>query len=132
VPLLPGRIVKTLYKKTISRILAVPSAERDFWNGYLDEIFATRLTKADLLSHFRTGRDTLNKYAFDRPGTTRWDGDVLIIGGALDPASTETDRNKLADFYPHARVCVIPGTGHTVGIQKPDEYAAIVRAFFDT
>ena len=128
-PLLPENTIKTIYKKSLVRILSIPDHQRAFWKDYLDEIFDLYLCKADVLSHFRTGADTLDKYAFgiQQP----WPGDVLVIGGENDPVSSDADRRGMIDHYPNARMNVIPSAGHTPVMEKPDEYLAAVRAFFD-
>lgn len=130
-PVLPGRIIKNIYKKSISQILSVPESQRDFWQEYLDQIFEERLSKADILSHFRTGKDTLKKYGYDRAGAIPWQGEVLAIGGENDPVSTETDRNKIVAFYPNARLEIVSGAGHDIVLSKPNEYVASIQAFFD-
>jgi pimeloyl-ACP methyl ester carboxylesterase len=130
-PFLPGRIMKNIYKKSISQILSVSESQRDFWQAYLDQIFEERLSKADVLSHFRTGKDTLKKYGYDRADADPWPGEVLVIGGENDPVSTETDRKKIVAFYPNARLEIVSGAGHAIVLSKPDEYAASIKAFFD-
>jgi pimeloyl-ACP methyl ester carboxylesterase len=128
-PLLPERAIKAVYKKSLLQILSIPDAQRDFWVAYLDEIFDLQLTNADVLSHFRTGADTLEKYAFGMADP--WPGEVLVIGGENDPVSSEDDRNKIVAYYPRARLSIVSGAGHTVAMQKPGEYAQIVNGFFE-
>lgn len=129
VPLLPGGMVKTIYKKSISQILSIPADRQDFWREYLDRIFDVRLSKADVLSHFRTGADALDKYAF---GTNEpWAGPILIIGGENDPVSSDEDRGKIAAYYPNTSLSIVGGAGHTIAMEKPEEYGEIVRRFFD-
>ena len=128
-PLLPEKTIKTVYKKSIGEILSMPDHRRAFWNGYLDEIFDARLSKADVLGHFRTGADTLDKYAFGM--RQPWPGDVLVIGGENDPVSSDADRRGMIEHYPNVSMEIIPDAGHTVVMEKPGEYLAAVRAFFE-
>jgi len=130
-PMLPDRMVKNIYKKSIFQILSVPDSKRDFWQAYLDQIFEDRLSKADVLSHFRTGEDTLRKYGYDRVGTDHWSGEVLVIGGENDPVSSETDRNKMVAFYPNTRLEIVSDAEHAIVLSKPNEYVASIKAFFD-
>ena len=128
---LPERLVMDWWRRSLLAILSVPAAERDFWTTYVRELASQRLTKADVLSHFLTGRDALARYGFDRQSAVPWGGDVLIIGGEKDPVSDAGDRRAMAAFYPRARVQVIPGAGHTVAMTDPAEYAAAVTAFLE-
>lgn len=130
-PILSDRTVKNFYKKSIFQVLSVPDSQRDFWRTYLDQIFEDGLSKADVLSHFRTGEDTLKKYGYDRVGANPWSGEVLVIGGEDDPVSSETDRNKMVAFYPNTRLEIVSGAGHAIVLSKPNEYVASIKAFFD-
>jgi pimeloyl-ACP methyl ester carboxylesterase len=128
-PLLPENIIKSVYKKSLFQILSVPDHRLNFWKTYLDHIFDQRLTKADVLSHFRTGADTLEKYAFgiNQP----WPGKVLVIGGENDPVSSDEDRSKILTYYTNAHLKIIREAGHTIAMEKPDEYEKIIRSFID-
>ena len=130
VPLLPEQAARNAYKSLVGQALSVPGRDRAFWKAYLNEVFATRLTKAHVLSHFRTGQDSLQNYGFDKPGTPRWPGPVLIIRGDRDRASTAADLRALARFYPKAQTHVIAGAGHPALMEKPAEYVDVVRGFF--
>jgi pimeloyl-ACP methyl ester carboxylesterase len=128
-PLLPEKTVLALYKKSLLGILSMPDERRAFWQAYLDHIFETRLAKGDVLSHFRTGADALAKYAYGKRDP--WPGEVLVLGGEKDAVSSERDRAQVLDYYPNARLAVLPGAGHTPAMEKPGEFAAAVREFFD-
>jgi len=130
-PMLPNRMVKNLYKKSILQILSVPESKQGFWKAYLDEIFEDRLSKADVLSHFRTGEDSLKKYGYNRAGIYHWSREVLVIGGEDDPVSSEEDRNTIIAFYPNTTLEVVSYAGHAVVLSQPDEYLARVKGFFD-
>jgi pimeloyl-ACP methyl ester carboxylesterase len=127
--LLPESTIKSVYKKSISHVLSVPDSRRDFWQAYLDYLFDVRLTKADVLSHFRTGADTLAKYAYGMRAP--WPRDILVLGGENDPVSSDQDRTEIIEYYPNANLSIISGAGHTVAMDKPDEFARHTRAFFD-
>jgi pimeloyl-ACP methyl ester carboxylesterase len=128
-PLLPEKTVKNVYKKSISQVLSIPGDRRDFWQAYLDHLFDERLTKADVLSHFRTGEDTLDKYAYGMQDP--WPGDVLVLGGENDPVSSDQDRSEIVAYYPNTTLKVIGGAGHTIAMQRPDEFAKSIKSFFD-
>jgi pimeloyl-ACP methyl ester carboxylesterase len=129
IPLLPKEMATNLYKNMIGQVMDIPKIQMAFWETYLSELFSKRLTKADVISHFRTGKDAIQKYGYDKPGVEAWSSEVLILGGEKDPVSTESDRKVMAAFYPHSKVYVIQGTGHTPAISEPDKYAEIVNHF---
>ncbi|MCP4541122.1 MAG: alpha/beta hydrolase [Chloroflexi bacterium] len=129
IPLLPKNTIKTVYKKSVLKILSIPDHQQAFWKDYLDHIFDVHLSKADVLSHFRTGADTLDKYAFGMKNP--WPGDVLVIGGENDPVSSDADRRGIIAYYPNISLNIIPGAGHAIAMEKPDEYLASIKAFID-
>lgn len=129
---LPERLLKGLWLRTLRPLISVPPAETAFWQTYLADLFEHRLTKADVLSHFRVATDAFKKYGYTLRAPERWPGPTLTIGGAKDPASTQSDRQQIAEFYPQAQMYVIPNAGHTVGMDKPEEYATAVREFFES
>ncbi|MBN1536368.1 MAG: alpha/beta hydrolase, partial [Anaerolineales bacterium] len=129
IPILPEKIVKNIYKKSLWQVLSIPETDLPFWKPFLDEIFDNRLTKDDVLSHFRTGADTLRKYGVGMQEP--WRGEVLVIGGDKDPVSTDGDRRAMLNYYPQAKLIVIQGAGHTMAMHKPGEFIKHIRQFFD-
>lgn len=129
IPALPEGAVKNLYKKSLLQVLSIPEERQSFWKAFLDETFDKRLTKDDVLSHFRTGADTITKYAFGMQNP--WCGAALVIGGDKDPVSTDGDRRAMLEYYPHAKLKVIQGAGHTLAMQKPDIFLKAVIEFFN-
>lgn len=127
-PLLPENLIKNLYKKSLFQILSISDDRLDFWKEYLDHIFDQNLTKTDVLGHFRTGADTLERYAYGM--NQPWPGEVLVIGGENDPVSSEDDRNKISAYYPSTELKMILGAGHTIAMEKPDKYVKTIRDFF--
>ncbi len=126
---LPERWLLGIYKRALSSILSVATDEREFWQAYLDEIFARPGSKAEVLSTYLTTEDALSTYGLPAGQPSDWTGAVLIIGGTGDRASTEADRRRLNALYPQARVILIAEGGHTVALRKPKEYAAAVKEF---
>lgn len=127
IPILPEKTVKSIYKNSLRRVISIPEESQSFWRSYLDEIFNKRLSKGDVLSHFRTGADTLKKYAFGM--NEPWTGNVLVIGGEKDPVSTDGDRKAILEYYPHVKLKVIQGAGHTIAMQKPGEFFECIQKF---
>jgi hypothetical protein len=126
---LPDGFVQRLYKESLSKVVVVQESESLFWKVYIKEICFKRLTKLDVISHFHTSEDAIRKYAFDRSDVKPYQGNILILAGEKDPVSTESDWNAMARFYPHSRIKIIPGAGHTAGMSDPKKYAKIVNEF---
>ena len=55
---------------------------------------------------------------------------VLVVVGSEDGPSLHAC-HALAAAMPHARLVVVPGAGHVVNLQKPDEVSALMREFLD-
>jgi pimeloyl-ACP methyl ester carboxylesterase len=127
--LLPPKLALGLYKAMLGKVISVPPDQRLFWNAYLDDLFAHRLGKGDVLSHLRTGQDTVRKYRLQPGQRSSWQGPTLVIGGEKDPASTASDRHGLMQAYRQAELHVVAGAGHTPAMQRPQEYAARVKEF---
>jgi len=127
--LFPERLLLRSYERVLFPVLSVPASDRGFWKAYLDWLFDGRLTKGDVLSHFRTLDDAVRKYAFAAGERSAWGGETLIIGAEDDVASTDEDRSAMLQIYPQAQVHLIAGGGHTAAMSEPEKYAAAVMAF---
>jgi pimeloyl-ACP methyl ester carboxylesterase len=55
---------------------------------------------------------------------------TLVVVGS-DDAPSRRASEALAAVVPHARLVVVPGAGHVVNLQKPDEVSAALREFLD-
>lgn len=53
---------------------------------------------------------------------------VLLIAGELDAKFTVLAR-YMAQALPHAQLCIVPGAGHAVHLERPQEFDALVRNF---
>jgi pimeloyl-ACP methyl ester carboxylesterase len=127
--LLPEAVVMRLFKRILTPLLTVSEPERAFWNAYLDELFAERLTKADLLSHLHTTRDAQVSYVHREGARSDWHGDALVVWGENDHLRTERARRGMLAIYPQAQIEVIAGTGHVAALSEPAKYAALVKEF---
>jgi 2-succinyl-6-hydroxy-2,4-cyclohexadiene-1-carboxylate synthase len=54
---------------------------------------------------------------------------TLLVAGALDAKFAAIAREMAAAAGPAARVALVPGAGHAVHLERPDETAALVEAF---
>jgi 2-succinyl-6-hydroxy-2,4-cyclohexadiene-1-carboxylate synthase len=55
---------------------------------------------------------------------------TLLIAGALDEKYCQIGR-AMAGAMPRARLAVVPGAGHTVHLEQPDEFVRLVVGFTD-
>jgi len=58
-------------------------------------------------------------------------GPVLFIKGGDSDYIRNRYREKVSALFPHARLRVIPGTGHWLHAEKPDVFAALCERFLD-
>jgi pimeloyl-ACP methyl ester carboxylesterase len=65
-----------------------------------------------------------------RPALARLALPALVIVGAEDRGSLEPSR-ELARTLPNARLVVVPGAGHVVNLQKPEEFNAALLEFLE-
>jgi pimeloyl-ACP methyl ester carboxylesterase len=129
-PHLPERMLMNALRHALVPLVTAQERERGFWRAFVNDIFSGYLTKADILSHFRTGADTIRKgYLFNYGDVSTWPGEVLVIVGEHDPAVSESDLERFEAIYPRIRIEVIGGAGHTVGLANPARYAALVDGF---
>jgi len=129
--LLPGKLPQRVFLKGILAVLALPDSERAFWHAYLTDMVLNSLTRADILSLYRTSLDAFRRYAYAEGQTSDWPGQVLVIGSENDPTNPQGDWDRMLALYAHAQSCVILGGGHTVAMSRSEEYAAAVKEFLD-
>jgi pimeloyl-ACP methyl ester carboxylesterase len=65
----------------------------------------------------------------DLPG--RFEGPTLILSGAASDYVRSEHRPAIKALFPQARFAKIPGAGHWLHADRPREFEAAVRAFFD-
>lgn len=56
--------------------------------------------------------------------------ETLLIWGDLDTATPITDAKLMEERIPDAGLAVIPGTGHFCFLEKPGQFAGIMRSYF--
>ena len=56
-------------------------------------------------------------------------GDALFVAGQYDEARPATVA-RFAEGVPQAELAIIPGAGHALFADRPDETLAVLRAFF--
>jgi 3-oxoadipate enol-lactonase len=65
-------------------------------------------------------------YTLDLP---RIHARTLVIAGALDAGTPPAMSQAIAERIPGAQLAVIPGAAHLSAVEKPAEFAALVRGF---
>jgi 2-succinyl-6-hydroxy-2,4-cyclohexadiene-1-carboxylate synthase len=84
-------------------------------------------TPAGLASALRRLGSGTQEPLWDRLGQLR--APALLVAGELDPKFAGIAREMAAAIGPTARVAVVPGAGHAVHLERPDETAALVEEF---
>ncbi len=56
---------------------------------------------------------------------------ALVLVGELDALTPLAFSQTLASGIPGAELAVIPGAGHLTALERPDEFAAVVRGFLE-
>jgi pimeloyl-ACP methyl ester carboxylesterase len=128
---LPEGLVRWGTGRNWRRWFKAPPEQRAFWWGLLDELLATRLTKADLVQALAEMLDYATRYRFTSQDLADWPGRVLLIESAHDEAFSPAARAALRALYPQAHVRTFAGGGHAVMVTDPTEYVAAVRAFLE-
>lgn len=64
-----------------------------------------------------------------RPALAGIDLPALVIHGSADPICPPGAGRALAEGIPGARLALLPGAGHAPHLTRPDEVAALLRAF---
>jgi deazaflavin-dependent oxidoreductase (nitroreductase family) len=128
--LLPEGVVRRATGWNWRRWFVVPPEEQKFWYGLLDEVLATRLSKADLVSALEEMLD-FSRYRFGPSDLAGWPGRILVIESEHDQAFSPQARAALRALYPRASVRTFAGSGHAVMVTQPAEYIAAVRSFLE-
>jgi pimeloyl-ACP methyl ester carboxylesterase len=58
-------------------------------------------------------------------------GPVLMLAGGLSDYVKPEHRAEIKRLFPNAKFAKIPGAGHWLHADKPREFEAILRSFFD-
>ncbi|MEM6589836.1 MAG: alpha/beta fold hydrolase [Pseudomonadota bacterium] len=60
---------------------------------------------------------------------TTYDGEVLMLSGAVSDYVQPEHRSKIKSLFPKARFAKIPGAGHWLHAEKPREFEQNIRAW---
>jgi pimeloyl-ACP methyl ester carboxylesterase len=62
-------------------------------------------------------------------GTLRYEGPTLFVGGSKSDYVTPEAEPAIRRHFPTAEVRMVPGVGHWLHAERPDEFAQIVETF---
>jgi pimeloyl-ACP methyl ester carboxylesterase len=124
---IPWSVLRGLLCKSIIKLLNAPAAELPFWRDYTADLFATRLTKADVMANLRIQLEYHLRYRF-APGDLQTR--VFVIESDNDIFNAER-RKALRDTYPQAPVYTFHGAGHAPAFSRPEEYLDVLGRYLD-
>jgi pimeloyl-ACP methyl ester carboxylesterase len=127
---IPWPLLRVLLAKSIIKLLGAPAAELPFWRGYGKELFATHLTKADVMANLRIQYEYHLRYRFTPLDLAAWPGKIFVMESDNDIFNAER-RQALRDTYPQAPVYTFHGAGHGPAFSRPVEYLAVLDRFLE-
>jgi len=126
----PWSVATSLLRKPLIKVVDPAGEAPTFWAGYFDELFSSRLTKADLLSNLHIQHDYYRRFHLMPEDLENWPGRVLIAESDTDVIGPRL-RQALRQTYPKAEVRTFHNGGHGTMFLRFDEYLAMVRQFLD-
>jgi maspardin len=117
-----------LLRKPLLKTVDQSGDDHGFWARYLDELFFTRLTRADMLSNILNQHDYHCRFRFMPEDLKGWHGRVLIAESDTDVIGPRR-REALRKTYPQALVHTFHNAGHAPMFTRYDEYLRMVRDF---
>jgi pimeloyl-ACP methyl ester carboxylesterase len=75
------------------------------------------------------GADMETLIGFPDLGDARYDGPALFIGGGKSDYITPEHEPAIRRHFPAATVEMVPGAGHWIHAERPEEFAALVEGF---
>ena len=112
------------------KLLGAPAEELPFWRTYTKDLFATRLTKDDVMANLRIQLDYHLRYRFAPADLAAWPGKVFVIESDNDIFNAER-RKALRDTYPQAPVYTFHGAGHAPAFSRAGEYLEVLGRFLE-
>lgn len=113
-------------RRTLANLVADPRQHE----ALIDELTDLRLAQA-----LRPGAETAFRAMFEPDHDARAIDltaiacPVLALHGELDRVAPAAVSARLADAIPRARVEVVPGAGHWIHVDRPDEFCHLVEEF---
>jgi pimeloyl-ACP methyl ester carboxylesterase len=123
---IPWPVLRGLLSKSIIKLLGAPAEELPFWRNYTQELFATQLSKADVMANLRIQLDYHRLYSFRPTDLASWPGKIFVIESDNDIFNAER-RKALRDTYPQAPVYTFHGAGHAPAFSRAKEYLEVLQ-----
>jgi pimeloyl-ACP methyl ester carboxylesterase len=127
---IPWPLLRVLLAKSIMKLLRAPADERSFWRNYAKALFATQLTKADVMANLRIQYEYHLQYRFKPDDLAAWPGKIFVIESDNDIFNAER-RKALRDTYPQAPVYTFHGAGHAPAFSRAAEYLEVLGRFLE-
>lgn len=128
---LPWSLTASLFRKVVVKVADPTGTAETFWKAYLEELFSSRVTKADFVANFRIQHDYYRRFHFTPEDLKTWPGRILIAESDTDVLGPRL-RQALRQTYPKAQVRTFHNGGHGTMFLRFDEYLAMVRQFLDS
>jgi pimeloyl-ACP methyl ester carboxylesterase len=122
----PEEVLREAGKQRMLYMIAPPDEQAAFWRAYLDELYSTRQSKADILSSYQCILDFMGRSfsADDLPNDR-----LLLLEADNDETFSEDQRASVRALYPHAQTHTFIGAGHSPATTQREAYFAVVRRF---
>ena len=127
---IPWPVLRGLLERSIIKLLGAPAADLPFWRSYAKELFATRLTKADVMANLRIQLEYHQRYRFAPGDLAGWPGKIFVIESDNDIFNAER-RKALRETYPQAPVYTFHGAGHAPAFSREQEYLEVLGRFLE-
>jgi len=127
---IPWPILRVLLAKSIMKLLGAPADQLPFWRSYARDLFASQLTKADVMANLRIQYEYHLRYRFTPGDLAAWPGKIFVIESDNDIFNAER-RKALRDTYPQAPVYTFHGAGHAPAFSRAKEYLEVLGGFLE-
>jgi pimeloyl-ACP methyl ester carboxylesterase len=127
---IPWPLLRGLLAKSIMKLLGAPAGEAPFWRSYAKQLFATQLTKADVMANLRIQLEYHRRYRFAPADLAAWPGKIFVIESDNDIFNAAR-RKALRDAYPQAPVYTFHGAGHAPAFSRANEYLEVLGRFLE-
>lgn len=106
-------------------------------NPVLRQFLLTNLIEVDKKFQWRLNIESINdnfqnNLAQFPPVQSTYDGKTYFIGGGDSVFLKPADHGAIKQIFPSVKIDYIPGTGHWLHAQKPNEFLKLVTQFLAT
>jgi pimeloyl-ACP methyl ester carboxylesterase len=129
--LAPWGLVRALMNRSFNRLVGAweVTPEQQLMMAQLQAIMFTRVSKVDILAALKRLIDQTDNYQFHVDDLADWSGQMLILMGSEDPATTPEKREAMTTLYPMAQQIIFDGADHGMAVSHRLEYYAAIDGF---